>query len=37
MNLTKAEILSLYNATIDNCWELFQAAQNAVFKYGGKK
>lgn len=37
MNLTKAEILALYNATIDNSHELLKAAHHNIFKYEGKK
>ncbi|MCD8739310.1 AbiV family abortive infection protein [Mucilaginibacter roseus] len=37
MNLTKTEILSLYNATIDNAHELLKAAHHNVFNYDGKK
>lgn len=37
MNLKKAEILSLYNATTENCYELFKAALHMATKYDGKK
>jgi AbiV family abortive infection protein len=37
MHLTKNEILTLFNATVDNCKELFNTAHNIAFKYEGKK
>lgn len=37
MNLKKEEILSLYNATTENCYELFKAALHMATKYDGKK
>lgn len=37
MDLKKAEILSLYNATTENCYELFKAALHMATKYDGKK
>ncbi|RZK26799.1 MAG: AbiV family abortive infection protein [Flavobacterium sp.] len=37
MDLKKAEILSLYNATTENCYELFKAALHMATKYEGKK
>lgn len=37
MDLKKTEILSLYNAAIENCYELFKAALHMATKYEGKK
>lgn len=37
MSLKKSEILTLFNATVDNCYELFHTALHMAFKYEGKK
>lgn len=37
MNLEKREVLALYNATIDNCFELFKASMHMATSYEGKK